>query len=397
MGWSRGLASGLVVVLACASLASCTGDDEPEPRRPAAAGQNTSTSAEGSSGPTATTGDTAGPASTAPTEALPGTKALSLALTLVPADAKEVVFTDVAAVKKRLGYADLTSQAPTFERFQFWEQARVDGSMLTGTRLYDYSSVMALDFGWTAEDVDWEVAWATDPEACPDPETCADGGYVLGLRRDLDWNVVLNSLADNGYVESSETPGIFATENAAVPFDQVRLLPDIHGLAVGDVALPGDGTDDVPHPIADAFGPLTKRLDVLESVYLRPGCVPLETALGPDANPDDVDAYFKQNDPETLVAPLRWAVGTQGAKATVVLRYETAEAAAADAHPRETIINDWSSLQAGKPFSSVGRAQVRAEGDFAVVDVDVIDPPAFAQMVLTDDAPWALCPATPPR
>jgi hypothetical protein len=256
---------------------------------------------------------------------------------------------------------------------------------------------MAIDYGWTAEDVDWEVAWSGESEECADLDACdsGGGGYVLGLRRDLDWNVVQNSLADNGFVESGEAPELFVTENAAAPFDAVRLIPEIHGLAVGDAALPS-GEGDAPLSIADELGPLANRLGPLESAYFRADCVALETALGPDVVEDDLTAYFKHNDPSGLRPPTDTAIGINGgSSATAVLQYAEADAAAADAPQRERIINTWPSLQAGEPFATIGTAHVRAERGYGLVDIDVVDLPPLARMVLTDDAPWALCPASP--
>ena len=388
-----GVRLGVATTVIALTLLGCSGDDDARPRSPSrSAGPSTTTVSD--STPSSDSPST----SALPTEALTGDGALSLALQLVPADAEVVVFTDLAAVKERLGYGELTGQSPTFQRFEFWELVRAEGALLTGTRLYASSSVMAIDYGWTAEDVDWEVAWSREPEACADPDGCVSegGGYVLGLRPDLDWNVVPNSLADNGFVESGEAPELFVTENAAAPFDTVRLIPEIHGLAVGDAAFPS-GEGDAPLSVADELSPLANRLGPLESAYFRADCVSLEAALGPDVVEDDLTAYFKHNDPSGLRPPVNTAVGfLGGSSATAVLQYAEADAAAADAPQRERIINTWPSLQAGEPFATIGTAHVRAERGYGLVDIDVADPSRLARRVLTDDAPWALCPASPP-
>jgi hypothetical protein len=268
--------------------------------------------------------------------------------------------------------------------------------MLAGTRLYDYSSVMSLDYGWTGEDVDWEVAWSVDAGGCIDPGSCVEGGYVLGLRRDLDWNVVLNSLSDNGFTETEGSPGEFETDNPTAPFDEVRLLPQIHALAVGDAAVPGPDAA-APQSAGAELVPLANRLDEVESAFFRPGCVPLESALGPDVDDDDLTAYFRANDPSGLRAPAASALAIHGqSSATVLLRYDEPRAAFADARPREVIVEDWPSLQLGRPFSDVAQVVVEVKGGFGVVELDVRDMPALARMALTDDAPWALCPAGPP-
>jgi hypothetical protein len=333
-----------------------------------------------------------------PVDAISDASPLALALMLVPADAGEIVFTDVAAVKNRLGYGDLTGQAPTHERFEFWELARLDGAMLTGTRLYDWASVMSLDFGWTAEDIAWEIAWTTRADTCTQPTDCAQAAYVLKLRDDLDWNVLLSSLAANGYVESDETPGVFTASKQSVPFEQVRLVPQIHAIAVGDVALPDGGDDEVPPSITDHYDQLVEGLGNPESAYLRPRCVSLEAALGPDARDDDLTAYLGKNDASALQTPGRVAVAiNDDSSATVVIEYEDGASAAADVELRETIINHWPSLQTGESFPTVGVAHASVDSTLTIVDIDVADVRRFASMVLTDDAPWALCPAAPTR
>lgn len=389
--WRGGRARvAMAAALAVLASASCTGGDDTRPRSLSDVTQTVSSTPAGPSSLSP------GPTTALPTEALRGDTTLSLGLLLVPAVAEEVVYTDVAAVKSRLGYADLTGAAPTAKRFEFWERARADGAMLTGTRLYDYSSVMSLDYGWTGEDVDWEAAWSVDAETCIDPESCADGGYVLGLRRDLDWNVVVNSLSDNGFAEVEGSAGVYETDNPTAPFDQVRLIPELHALAVGGAAYP-DAEDPAPVSAGEALLPLANRLDDVESAYIRPGCVPLETALGPDVVDDDLTAYFKANDPERLRSPGASALAIHdGSRATVLLQYDDPRSAAADADLREEVIEGWPGLQLGRPFSDVARVRVAADGGLGVVELMVHDMATLARMALIDDAPWALCRASPP-
>jgi hypothetical protein len=388
-----GLRIGLATMLASLTLVACTGA-EGQPRGLTEATNETPTSAAS----TTQTPPTAPTSSDSSTQTVPDVTTLEQALLLVPADADAVVFTDVAAVKHRLGYGDMTGQSPTFQRFEFWEHARMDGAMLTGTRLYEYASVMSLDFGWTAEDVDWEVAWSPDPSTCTDPTECAEAGYVLGLRDDLDWNLVLMSLAANGFVESPETPELYTTENPALPFTQVRLLPESHALAVGEVVLSDGGADDRPGSIVEEFGSMIDELGTPESAYLRPGCVSLRSALGPDAVDEDVAAYFKHNDPSKLQSPKRVAVGiNDDSSATVLLQYDDDATATADAGSREAIVNHWPSLQTSAPFSTVGVAQMETDADLGRVEIAIDNVALLATMVMTDDAPWALCPATPPQ
>jgi hypothetical protein len=69
-----------------------------------------------------------------------------------------------------------------------------------------------------------------------------------------------------------------------------------------------------------------------------------------------------------------------------------AQAPADDLAVRQTAIESWPGLQTGIPFAEVAAVRGERADAYESFDVEVADPPTFRAMVLTDDAPWALCP-----
>jgi hypothetical protein len=329
-----------------------------------------------------------------------GDSTLDLALLSIPAAADHVAFTDVSAVARRLGYAGLTGESPTQERFAFWESARADGAMLTGSRLYDASSVLALDYGWTAEDVDWEVDFSAAEFGCLRAMLCGSAhGYVIGLRKDLDWRTVVDSFAANGYTQQLAAAGLLSTERPGQPFTDVLLIPELHAVASGNEEGLGRIADVVAGApsVAPDVAALVDALGQVESTYLDPsGCVSLGEALGLDATPDDVTAYFKDNDPSGLAEPDGWAVGIAGARAASAVVAVPAEDVAEDARLRAGIVAQWPGVQTGVALADVATTVEVSATHPESFEFDVAQMPSFASMVLTHDAPWALCPARPP-
>jgi hypothetical protein len=323
-----------------------------------------------------------------------------LALLTVPAASDVVSFTDLTKVKQRLGYPTLTSDSPTRERFDFWKRARADGAMLTATRLYDASSVMSLDYGWTAEDVDWEIDYTGTEHGCVRSMICDPGhGFVLALRKDLDWRMVEESLADNGFTPVHSTFNLWSTDRSGQPFDQVLLIPELQAIASGNeiglgrIADVVAGAPSLGAEVADEVS----VLGPVESAYLdQTGCVTLGEALGPDATDDEVIDYFKANDPSGLATAEGYVVGISGVRtATAVVSLEDL-APADEASTRHAIVANWPGLQVGMPFAEIADARVRVDGSREVVSFAVHAMPTFVAMVLTHDAPWALCPSSPP-
>jgi hypothetical protein len=317
------------------------------------------------------------------------------AMAVIPQKAAVVTFTDVDLVKKRLGYAGVTSESPTSERFDFWERARADGVMFTGTRLYDDSSVMSLDYSWTGEDVAWEVDFVLTEDGCHRSMLCdTSHGFVLGLRRDLDWSVVTKSLQDNGFAADPTNVETFRTDDPNAPFELVHLIPELHAIAGGNelgLQRISDVVDGAP-PYAPLLGPIYDRLDTVESMHAATGCVDLPTALGPDATTDDVTAFLKKNPIDDLAAPVSTTVVVSDRRAADIEVEVGAEAPADDLAMRQTAIESWPGLQTGIPFAEVAAVRGERADAYEFFDVEVADPPTFRAMVLTDDAPWALCP-----
>lgn len=162
------------------------------------------------------------------------------ALSLIPADASAITVTDLDQVRAALGVPELTSESPIRERLDFWERARHESVLLAQPMVLDPGSAPKLDLGFTQDDVDWEAHFTTP----------VGTGWTLGFRPDLDMAV-----------EGVDTWGT------------------IDGITELTGASPA------------------------ESIYYSAGCVPLEVALGPDADMDDLEAVVSAHDPADL-APL---------------------------------------------------------------------------------------------
>jgi hypothetical protein len=214
----------------------------------------------------------------------------------------------------------------------------------------------------------------------------------------LDWRTIVESFADNGYRQELAAPGVLSTDRPGQPFTDVLLIPELHAIASGNELGLGRIADVVTGApsIAPDVTELVDALGQVESAYVDPsGCVSLGEAFGPDATDDDVTAYFKNNDPSGLAEPDGWAVGiTNGHHAAAVVAVP-AEAVEEDAPLRAGVVAEWPSLQSGEALSDVATAEMAAT-DPERFDFDVAQMPAFVSMLLSHDAPWALCPARPP-
>ena len=317
------------------------------------------------------------------------------AMAVVPQKAAVVTFTDLDLVKERLGYAEVTSESPASDRFDFWERARADGAMFTGARLYDASSVMSLDYGWTGEDVAWEVDYVLTEDGCQRSMLCdTSHGFVLGLRRDLDWSVVTKSLQDNGFEADPTDDETFRTDDPKAPFELVHLIPELHAIAGGNelgLQRISDVVDGAP-PYAPLLGPIYDRLDTVESMHAATGCVDLPAALGPDATTDDIAAFLKKNPIRDLATPVATTVVVSDRRAADIEVEVGADAPPDDLTVRQAAIEAWPGLQTGIPFAEVAAVRGERADAYESFDVEVSDPATFRAMVLTDDAPWALCP-----
>lgn len=320
-------------------------------------------------------------------------------MAVVPVRAAVVSFTDLDLVKKRLGYAGVTSASPTRERFDFWERARADGAMFTGTRLYDASSQMAIDYGWTGEDVAWEVDFAVTEQGCLRSMLCQTAhGYVLGLRPDLDWGVVTRSLRDNGFVPDGD-PDTFRSDDPGAPFALVHLIPELHAVAGGNpigVQRLTEVVDGAP-PFGPKVGAVYDRLGTVESLHASTGCVDLAATLGPDSTSDDVTAFLRKN-PISGLAPAVSTIVAVSDRRTATIEVEAgAGASPQDVGARLSAMRTWPGLQSGTPFEAVADVSGQLNGDYESFTADIHAMPTFRAMVITDDAPWALCPARETR
>jgi hypothetical protein len=329
--------------------------------------------------------------------------ALGRALAAVPASVLYASFTDLDAVRARLGYADVDSSSPAGERFAFWEAARAEGTMLTGARLYDDIAVMADDYGWTADDVAWEVDFSGNETGCTEDMICdPSGGAVLALRPDLDSRLVVGSLVDNGF-DFHSADQLWTARTPGEPFDRAVYLPRLNALALGNaigLIRVVDVAGGAPS-LADEIPTLASTLadGSPESAYVdTTGCVSLGEALGPDASEQDLAGYLTPKSQQGLAAADSWAVAIDSdVAATSYLSVEVdgSTQGADAARSRAAVIAAWHSLQSGLAFDDVASAQVAVDGPIERASFDVADMPAFAAMVLDHDAPWALCPPSP--
>lgn len=273
------------------------------------------------------------------------------ALTLVPVDASVVTVTDFDESRASLGVPDLTSDDLMSDRSDYWERARRESVLLAEGMLLDETSRLMLDYGFTQDDVDWEAHFTT-PEG---------PGWILAFRPDLDLAPVQRAVRD-------EVAGL----GGGV------VDPERHLVSVG-IAEDGEDTWGTIGGIAD----LTSDAPA-ESAYYRAGCVPLGTALGPDADIEDQEAVVGQHDP-TLLDPLaRFAVSFADGVATARLGLDRT-----DLFARSDLAAD---------FPTVGPIGFSDAFTLPVVDpstgrigYDVAAPVAAATATLTDLLPFAVC------
>jgi hypothetical protein len=319
----------LGVVLSTAVLAGCSASDAPEPK-PAPL-----------------------PTAVPPALQLPDhpTSDVWRGLALVPADAEVVTLTDLDQVRVRFGVPDLSGEDTMTERSAFWERADRDASLLTGGVLRPEASRLWLDHGISEDDVDWEVHF-TGPSR---------SGYVVAFRPDLDMRRVRGALNERS-------------------LRGARLMADQHLLVKGTAE---DGER------VWASEPTLPELtdDKTESAYLRRGCVPVRTALGDDATPEDVEALLAKQNPHHLRPLEAFSVSFIGEIVTARIgggRIDLLDRAdLSEVWPR----TDGDALTfrdgfAGEPVDdpSTGRIGYR-----------VANPPAAAAVTLEELLPFAVC------
>lgn len=273
------------------------------------------------------------------------------ALTLVPADASVVTVTDFDESRASLGVPDLTSDDPMTDRNDYWERARRESVLLAEGLLLAESSRLMLDYGFTQDDVDWEVHFTTP----------AGPGWILGFRPDLDLAPVQRAVTD----------GVAGLGGAQV--DAARHLVSV-GAATG-----GQDTWGTIGGIVE----LTSDTPA-ESTYYRAGCVPLGAALGPDADVEDQEAVVSRHDPAAFAALTRFAVSFADGVATARLGPDRT-----DLFARAELAGDFPTVGA-IGFGDAFAAAV-ADPSSGRIGYDVVAPVAAATATLTDLLPFAVC------
>lgn len=281
--------------------------------------------------------------------------ALASALEFVPEDATVLTVTDWDAIRGRLGVPELDGEATMTDRFAFWERARAEAVLLTEGALREDNSTFELDYGFTADDVEWEAHW-----------TGEDGpGYVLQLRDGLDLDGVRRA------VDAGE--GVL---------DGAHLDADRRLVVEGSAAEPDDSWDD-SWAAGEATSPPAEGA---ESIYLRKGCVPFDEVLGPDATVEDQDAVLAKHDIAALESVDSVAITYAGKQVTGWLPGPI-PGPRGDLTERAALFAEWPTtdlLSLTKAFKGVA---VAGDGITATVK----DPLRAATVTLADILPFGVC------
>jgi hypothetical protein len=320
-----------------------------------------------SGGSTPAAGASAKAPSTSPSPAAPGAvvapeDALDTALAMVPARASAAVFTDLDAVRDRLGYPDLTSSSPHADRTAFAEEAPGKAVLLTDGRLTDDASELELDYGFTEDDVDWELSF-TGPDGA--------SGWVLGFRPDQDMAAVERAVSDG-----------------AGPFGDGDVV------VAGNVVSSGAATGDAWADDDDLMATVGKRQETLYLHAGPPPCLPLTDVLGPDAGDEEQQDVRARYDLGGLFDFEAFSLGFTGDKALATMSYAKRRGSI-DAELRSELTYDWPAVD-GLAFSdgfgeAVEGAGRRLHRDLGLIDLPVLDTRAAARLTLTDLLPFAVC------
>jgi hypothetical protein len=338
--------------LATALLAGCTSPAD-EPAAPAASIPTRSASA---NAPTTSASPAAQGEVVAPKDAL------DTALTMVPAKASAAVFTDLDAVRERLGYGDLTSSSPHADRTAFAEEAPGKAVLLTDGRLTDDTSELELDYGFTEDDVDWELSF-TGPDQV--------SGWVLGFRPDQDMAAVERAVADG--------VGPFGGGDVTVE---------------GNVVTSGAATGDAWADDDDIMATVGKPQETLYLHAGPPPCLPLTDVLGPDAGAEEQQDVLSRYDIGGLFDFEAFSLGFTGDHALATMSYAKRRGSI-DAELRSELTYDWPAVDGlsfadgfGEAVEGAGR---RLHRDLGLIDLPVVDTRAAARLTLTDLLPFAVC------
>jgi len=287
----------------------------------------------------------------APYDASAGLAAGKAALSLIPADAEAITITDFDRVRAVLGVPELTSESPISDRNRFWERARRESVVLAEGMLLDDNSTLMLDHGFTQDDVDWEADFTTPSGA----------GWILAFRPDVDLAAV------QGAVDA----GVAGLAGGVVD-------PEQHLVAVG-AAGPGVDTWGTIEGIAG----LTSDAPA-ESTYYRAECVPLQTALGPDADIEDQEAVVDAHDPADLLPLSAFSVSFTDGLATARLGPERR-----DLLERAELAGEFRTL--GPLGFGDGFGEGVVDPSTGRLGYPVVSPVAAVTATLTDLLPFAVC------
>jgi len=266
-------------------------------------------------------------------------------LSLVPQSADTITVMHWDEVRVQLGLPDLTSEDLMTDRLAFWERARTDAALLTDGLLRDETSMLELDYGFTQDDVDWEARWTGD-----------DGpGYVLALRPDLDLAGVRRAI-----------------EDGVAPLEDAELVAEDHLVVSGTSDVDVWGNEEQWAPLVDE--PAT-------ATYLQRGCLPLNEALGPDADAEDQEALLAEHPVTTLDELPGFALAYGDHTATFWV-----EPGRSDLFERLRIGEDWP--DPGFPDAYVNGAADPSSGRLGYT---LPDPPAAAGLALLGELPFGIC------
>lgn len=282
------------------------------------------------------------------------------ALALVPADATVVTITDFDAIRARFGVPDMTSGSPAAARADFWARARAGAVLFADGRRTDGSTPRVVESGVggvvesgvggvSADDIDWEVRFS-GPKGT---------GYVVAVRPDLDLVPVQARLA--------------RTHVGATVMPQQHLV--VKGVA---------GPDESVWAADPALPDLTD--DRAESAYLRRGCVPVRTALGPTSEPDDQATLIGELDPRNLDEVPAFSVSFGEGLATARLGHDRGDLIA-----RGRITRAWPVVKGARGFADGFGQQVLVDPSSGRVGLVPRSPQAARAVTLADLLPFAIC------
>lgn len=286
-----------------------------------------------------------GPSTVAVTEPAADAPPLEVALALAPLTADRLTVTDWDAVRARLGAPDLTGEDPMTDRLAIRQRIAAETVALTDGRLADDASALELDHAIAPEDVDWEAHW-----------TGATTGWVVDFRDDLPTSRIRAAVKD----EQSPLHG--------GTLDGHRVVQ-----GSGEEVWAGDPT-------------YTNLVDgPVETAYLRRGCVPLAAALGVDATVEDQDAVLARHDVEGLDDLEGFAVTFDNRQATAWLGPDREDLVA-----RTDLVDGWP--RTGTPaFADAFTGHPSEDPTTGRIGLRVQSPVAAAQVVLTEELPYAVC------